>query len=48
MKEYIRQAKRELDEEKKREKVEEAKNVMRQIEQLKKLLAELEKQINDM
>lgn len=44
----IRQAKRELDEETKREKVEEAKNILRQIEMLKAQLAALQRQIKEL
>ena len=44
----IPQARKEIEEEKKRERVEEAKNVLRQIEKLKEHLAELEQQIKDM
>lgn len=44
----ISQAKRELAEEKKREKIEEAKNVLRQIEALQETLALLKKQIAEM
>ena len=48
MKDIIRQAKKEIDEERKREKVEEAKNILRQVERLKEMLAELERQIKAM
>lgn len=48
MKAIIKQAMAEVAEEKKLEKLEEAKNVIRQIEVLKAQLAELQKQIDEM